>query len=396
MDILKASVAQHHEVILEAVQSETFKKIVAAGASGLEFSSKSKIVTREPDVLHNLLVLQLVERAVTPNKSGADLSDDDEAWRLLDLSPYEVKRVNVEDRRLYRASALGAGVWRVMVETVQQEATLEGLRDSLRLIMNAEWCLHCKLDKVNWEQSDSRYQFLRRLEVLWSEFVGLVVNDVASLAERLGSEMTEPTRLEMVGLLDALRVVETASLGNPSESAMEAFDSLLKLLDEWPLRVAMARVPEAPVEEPAEKQRGAWRGDPEKWISDLFTEMGELTRTQIEQLRNVRGGPAWARVQKTDFWKDYMAHRREQGEYVPRGGKQVPLDQAESELARKSKPIVAPETEDDNRADETDIANYRQNRFRGSQIERLVRESNAQTAKDDAPYRKARRRSDQS
>lgn len=395
MDILNATVEQHHVVMLETVQSETFKKIVAAGSSGLELSSKSKLLTREPDALHNLLVLQLVERAVSQSKSGADLSNDDEAWRLLDLSPYEVKGFNVEDRRLYRASALGVGVWRVMVETVQPEATLEGLRDSLQYIMSAEWCLHCKLDKVHWEHADVRYKLLRRLEVLWSEFVGLVAADVTSVAERLGSEMTEPTRLEITGLLNALRVVEAASVGNPSESAMEAFDYLVRLVDEWPLRVAMTRVPQATAEGPAEKQRGAWRGDPEEWIAALFKKMGPRTRTQIEQHRNADGGPAWGRVQKTKFWQDYMAHRKERGEFVPKRGKQVPLDEAESKLARKSSNSVEPELNDDNRADEADIASYRQNRFRASQIERLVRESNAETAKDDALYRKARRRSDQ-
>lgn len=322
----------------------------------------------------------------------AESSDDEDrgqdcvTWGLIDVSPEGIELPIPEQPRLYRCSAMGAAAWRVMVAPAAEVPSLERLRDSLHHVLSAQWRLHCKLDKVHWQYSDPLFQMLQRLEVLWSEFVRLVAQDVDTLAEQHASEMTERTKEEMIGLLDTLRVVQTVRLGSPPDSAIEAFAQVKGLVDQWPLRMAMAQVPVLPAVQPMVKPRRYTKEEAEQWIRALFDEKGEMTRPEIERVIKAKGGPSWGTIQGTKFWRDYMDHRKERGEYVPRGGAQVTIDQAESELARKPKASTEPGTDDDDRADEADI-----NAYRTAKIERLVRDSNAQTAEEDAPYRNARR-----
>ncbi len=332
MDILKASVAQHHEVILEAVQSETFKKIVAAGTSGLEVSSKSKVVAREPDALYNLLVLQLVEHDF-PRAEGwvdADQDEDEEPWDLLGVSPEGVEIIDLEEQRLYRCAALGHAAWRVVVGLADGKSDTTTLRESLKQLLAAEWRLHCLLDKIHWNGMAPDPHLLRRLEVIWSEFVALIDRDVQAIANEQSVGMAPETRKEMVRLRKALNTIESARLAKPSDAALDALAWIKQLVENWALRVVVEAQDTTPKE-------GKWtKALAQEWFKAQANKHGEtLSSTDIKRIIKEDGGPSWGLLYKTTSFKAYMALRKLRAAGKKRGpsGKRVSLDHAHSALA---------------------------------------------------------------
>ncbi len=360
MDILSATVEQHHQVILESVQSETFKKIVATAAAGLELSSDSKLVTLEPDALHNLLVLQFVEHAI-PLAEGVI---DDEPWDLLSVSPEGVERHDLKPGRLYRCSPVGHAAWRVLVGSVGGREDIATLRQSLEHALAAEWRLHGLLDKMYWKGTESQLHLLRRLEVIWSEFVALIDQDVEAVANAHATAMAPPTRKAMVRLRKALNTVESARLAKPSDAVLDALEWIKQLVANWPLRVVVK------TQEANPKKREWTQARAQEWFKDVAHRYGKhLSVADVKRITKEEDGPSCSVLYKPkySFFRSYMklsqAEAAKNKHDLP--GKRVSLDRADSELASKHGAGDQDELEEAIRDQAADMAEGHRSRPKG-------------------------------
>lgn len=356
MNILNTNVSQHDEAFLEAMQSETFKKIIVAGASGLTLSSKSKLLTREPDALPNLLVMQLVEYRF-PLAEGCDEQDDvedDDLWDLVAISPDDgVELLRLDHEMAYRCSAIGAMALRASSGVVDKHPTAEGLRQSLGQVLAAEWRLNCLLEKRDWRERHPCYHFLRRLETLWWEFVAIIDREVEAFANQHAPAMDVQTRKAMVRLRKALNTIESARLAKPSDATRDALEWIKQLLANWALRVMVEALESEP------KGRVWTQKLAQEWFKALAVKHGPtLSSTDIKRIIKEEGGPSWGLLYKTSFFNAYMAARKKAAE--GRGGsppgKRVSLDQAESKIASTRDSDRLDEIEELRREQESDLA----------------------------------------
>ncbi|MBY0113641.1 MAG: hypothetical protein K2Y21_12535 [Phycisphaerales bacterium] len=341
MDILKSDVSQQHAIMQIAAHSKTFRTIVGSGRVGVPLAEVRKFKKREPDELSNLLTLQMVEFTwPTPDRDGGgDTGDDD--WQLQDVSPDGVELLDLDEPRMFRCSALGFATWRVTGQQGESNPSFEGLRESLAHVLKSQWQLHCKLDKVFWSASHPSLFMLRVMEGIWSDFVGLVSQDVVAIAKQHPTEMTEQNRRQLVRLRKVLETIEPTRLASPSDAATRAMGWLERLVGEWPLKIVVK--PASPPQEAAPIRRNKrWtEAEANEWLIKLIRERKELSSTQIKAAITATGGPSWGTVVKTEFYQAYMTKRKRA---KPKGerqalGKRVSLARAEDAVTDERDPL---------------------------------------------------------
>lgn len=160
--------------------------------------------------------------------------------------------------------------------------------------------------------------------------MALIDQDVEAVANAHATAMAPPTRKAMVRLRKALNTIESARLAKPSDAVLNALEWIKQLVANWALRVVLN------TQEAAPKGRIWDKASAQEWFKGVARKHGPtLSSTDIKQLIKEDGGPAWGTVQKTSFYKAYMALRQRAKAERKTGpsGKRVGLDHAESELA---------------------------------------------------------------